>query len=43
MGGEEVFAGEVVPVGEEVVGDGGGVAVGGGGDAVGAERGVGGG
>lgn len=42
VGGEEVFAGEVVPVGEEVVGNGGGVAVGGGGDAVGADGGVGG-
>lgn len=41
MGGEEIFAGEVVPVGEKVFGNGGGVAVGGGGDAVGADGGVG--
>lgn len=43
VGGEEILAGEVVPVGEKIFGDGGGVAVGGGGDAVGAESGVGGG
>lgn len=40
---QKIFAGEVVPVGEEVFGNGGGVAVGGGGDAVGADGGIGGG